>query len=76
MAAETGRALVLHVADRAAMATLVDEVLVTAPDPEILDVVKADGIEAIRTGEHPNGTSRLAEVVERLGDAVREGRSS
>ncbi len=70
LAAETGRALVLHVADRAAMATLVDEVLVTAPDPEILDVVRADGIEAIRTGEHPNGTSRLAEVVERLGDRI------
>ena len=31
---------------------------------------EADGIEAIRTGEHPNGTSRLAEVVERLGDRI------
>ena len=74
LAAETGRAMVLHVADRARAATLVDRVLVAAPDPEIIDVVVRDGVEAMLTGDdHPNGTSRLAEVVTRLGGEIEPG---
>ena len=68
LVAETGRPLVLHVADRAAAAATIDRVIVAAPDPEIIAVAEADGVEAMLTREdHPNGTSRLAEVVERLG---------
>jgi 3-deoxy-manno-octulosonate cytidylyltransferase (CMP-KDO synthetase) len=69
LAAETGRAMVLHVVDRARAASLVDRVIVTAPDQLIVEAVQADGGEAMLTSEdHPNGTSRLAEVVDRLGD--------
>ena len=32
----------------------------------IADAVRAHGYEAVMTGEHPNGTSRIAEAVERL----------
>lgn len=71
LAADTGRAMVLHVVDRARAASLIDRVVVAAPDPEIIDVVVEDGGEAMLTGdEHPNGTSRLAEVVTRLGEEV------
>ena len=71
LAAETGRPLVLHVADRAAAAATIDRVIVAAPDPEIISVARAGGIEAMLTREdHPNGTSRLAEVVERLGSEL------
>lgn len=69
LAAETGRALVLHVADRAAQATSAARVIVAAPDSEIIEVVTAAGVEAMTTRfDHPNGTSRLAEVAERLAD--------
>ncbi len=71
LVAETGRPLVLHVADRAAQATTARRIIVAAPDPEILEVVSEAGFEAMETREdHPNGTSRLAEVVEQLGTAI------
>lgn len=73
LAAETGRPLVLHVADRAAMAKTADRVIVAAPDREILDVVTAAGVEAMETRlDHPNGTSRLAEVAGRLAEELPE----
>ena len=73
LVAETGRPLVLHVADRAAQATTARRIIVAAPDPEILEVVSEAGFEAMETREdHPNGTSRLAEVVEQLGTAPDE----
>lgn len=72
IASETGRALVLHVADRASQAVTARRIIVAAPDREILRIVADAGFEAMETREdHPNGTSRLAEVVDRLGDAVR-----
>lgn len=74
LAADTGREMVLHVADQARAASLIDRVIVAAPDPEIIDVVVKDGGEAMLTGdEHPNGTSRLAEVVTRLGGDIDPG---
>lgn len=67
MANATGRPMVLHVADRAIAARHVGRVIITAPDPEILDAARAAGVEAIPTSfDHPNGTSRLAEVADRL----------
>ena len=66
--------MVLHVVDRARAASLVDRVLVAAPDREIVDAVTRDGAEAMLTGDdHPNGTSRLAEVVSRLGGELEPG---
>ncbi len=67
LADETGRPLILHVVDRARAALSVERVIVTAPDPEIIRIVEEAGVEAIETSfDHPNGTSRLAEVADRL----------
>ena len=67
LADETGRPLILHVVDRARAALSVERVIVTAPDPEIIRIVDEAGVEAIETSfDHPNGTSRLAEVADRL----------
>jgi 3-deoxy-manno-octulosonate cytidylyltransferase (CMP-KDO synthetase) len=71
LAAETGRPLILHVVDRARAASSVDRVIVTAPDPEIIRIAREAGVEAIETSfNHPNGTSRLAEVADRLADEL------
>lgn len=73
LAAETGTPLVLHVASQARLARCADRVIVAAPDREILDVVAAAGFEAFETAlEHPNGTSRLAEVAQRLAGEIGE----
>ena len=63
--------MVLHVADRTKAARLIERVIVAAPDPEIIEAVIEDGGEAMLTGDdHPNGTSRLSEVVARLGEDI------
>lgn len=67
LASETGLPLIVHVMHRARAARTIDRVLVAAPDKAILDAVRAHGGEAILTRhDHPNGTSRIAEVVEHL----------
>ena len=71
LAAETGRPLILHVVDRARAARSVERVIVTAPDPEIIKIAQDAGVEAIETSfDHPNGTSRLAEVSARLANEL------
>lgn len=66
--AETGRPLVVHVADRAAQAERVAEVIVATDDPRIRRAVEGHGHRAVMTAEeHPNGTSRVAEAAEALG---------
>lgn len=65
--AETGKPLVVHVLEQARKAASLDRVLVAADHPRIVEAVKAAGGEAILTREdHPNGTSRLAEVAEQI----------
>jgi 3-deoxy-manno-octulosonate cytidylyltransferase (CMP-KDO synthetase) len=60
---ETGKPLVVHVLEQARKATQLDRVIVAADHPRIVAAVEAAGGEAILTREdHPNGTSRLAEV--------------
>ncbi len=67
LAAETGKPLVVHVLEQARKATLLDEVLVAADHPRIVEAVEAHGGRAILTSTgHPNGTSRLAEVATRI----------
>lgn len=66
LASETGTPLVVHVCERAATASRVGRVAVATDAPEIADAVAAAGFEAVMTGEHPNGTSRLAEAAARL----------
>ena len=65
--AETGTPLVVHVLQQAQKAKSLDRVVVAADHPRIVAAVEAAGGEAILTREdHPNGTSRLSEVAERV----------
>lgn len=67
LASETGLPLVVHVLRRAQQATRLGRVVVAAPDAEILDAVRRHGGEAVETRfDHPNGTTRIAEAIERL----------
>lgn len=67
LAAETGKPLIVHVLEQARKATVLDEIVVAADHPRIVAAVEAAGGKAILTREdHPNGTSRLAEVAEKV----------
>ncbi|MCH2162279.1 MAG: NTP transferase domain-containing protein, partial [Phycisphaerales bacterium] len=67
LVADTGTPLVLHVVEQVRKAAQVDRILVAAPPGPIIDVVRDAGEEAIATRpDHPNGTSRIAEVAETL----------
>ena len=67
LADETGKPLIQHVVERVQQAQRLDRVVVATDDPRIFDAVTAFGAEAVMTGEHPNGTSRIAEAVATLG---------
>jgi 3-deoxy-manno-octulosonate cytidylyltransferase (CMP-KDO synthetase) len=57
-----GKAMILHVCDRALEAGA-EEVVVATDDRRIFDAVAARGIDAVMTsGEHQSGTERIAEV--------------
>ena len=60
---ETGKPLIQHVVENAQRASLIDRVVVATEDQTIADVVQGFGGEAVLTGPHPNGTSRLAEAL-------------
>jgi 3-deoxy-manno-octulosonate cytidylyltransferase (CMP-KDO synthetase) len=63
LADATGRPMVQHVFEQAESASAIDRVLVATDDERILRAVEAFGGLAIMTSpEHPNGTSRIAEV--------------
>ena len=69
LAAETGKALIVHVLEQARKARSLDAIVVAADHPRIVAAVEAAGGTAILTREdHPNGTSRLAEVAAKLAD--------
>ncbi len=59
-----GLPLVEHVRRRALLAD-VGPVVVAADDPEVVDVVRAHGGAAVLTGEHPDGTHRVAAIAAR-----------
>lgn len=65
--ADTGRPLIQHVVENARKATRLDRIVVATEDQAIIDAVQSFGGEAIMTGEHPNGTSRIAEALTGLG---------
>jgi 3-deoxy-manno-octulosonate cytidylyltransferase (CMP-KDO synthetase) len=70
LAAETGRPLIQHVVEQVQQASRLDRVIVATDDDRIAAAVRRFGGEAIMTREdHPNGTSRIAQVVAELGDA-------
>lgn len=63
----SGVPMIEHVRRRALLANSLDSVYVATCDDEIADVVSAGGGQVIRTGSHhTNGTSRVAEAVEKL----------
>jgi len=62
-----GRALVLHVLDRARECAALDRVVVATDSLEIARAVEDDGGEAMQTSaSHASGTDRVAEVSARL----------
>jgi 3-deoxy-manno-octulosonate cytidylyltransferase (CMP-KDO synthetase) len=62
-----GKPMVQHVVERAARATLLDEVLVATDDARIAEAVGRFGGKACMTSPtHPSGTDRIAEVVRGL----------
>ncbi len=70
LADRTGKPLIVHVLERARMARSLSRVLVATDDERIRDAVHAAGGHALMThADHPNGTSRIAQVVRALIDA-------
>lgn len=64
--AETGKPLIQHVVENASRAQSLARVVVATDDQVIVDAVRGFGGEAVLTGPHPNGTSRIAEAMARL----------
>ncbi|MBX2850235.1 MAG: 3-deoxy-manno-octulosonate cytidylyltransferase [Phycisphaeraceae bacterium] len=60
---ETGKPLIQHVVENAQRADSLTRVVVATDDQVIVDAVEGFGGEAVLTGPHPNGTSRLAEAL-------------
>ncbi len=68
LADDTGKALVVHVCEQAAMAESIDRVVVACDAEEIASAVRRAGFESILTDPaHENGTSRLGEAARSLG---------
>jgi 3-deoxy-manno-octulosonate cytidylyltransferase (CMP-KDO synthetase) len=73
LADRTGWPLIRHVHERASRGRCASRVVVATDDERVRSAVTAFGGECIMTGDHPNGTSRLAEAARLLGlpgDAV------
>lgn len=67
LACETGRPLIQHVYERAKECACVTSVLIATDDESIRDAAHAFGATCVMTrSDHPNGTSRIAQAVERL----------
>lgn len=68
LARETGKTLIEHVADAAALAQSVDRVVIATDDEQVRRAVEDFGGQCVMTSaEHLNGTSRLGEACEVLG---------
>jgi 3-deoxy-manno-octulosonate cytidylyltransferase (CMP-KDO synthetase) len=61
--ADTGKPMIQHVVENARQAKSLAHVVVATDDQVIVDAVHRFGGEAVLTGPHPNGTSRLAEAL-------------
>ena len=73
LADKTGKPLIQHVIEQVRRAKQVVRIIVATDDQRIADAVRACGSEAIMTKkDHPNGTSRIAEVVKKLKAEYRE----
>ncbi|MEX0886579.1 MAG: 3-deoxy-manno-octulosonate cytidylyltransferase [Phycisphaeraceae bacterium] len=66
----TGKPLIQHVVERVRGAHRIGRIVVATDDERIVAAVEAFGGEAMLTrADHANGTSRIAEAVERLAEA-------
>ncbi|MEX0777031.1 MAG: 3-deoxy-manno-octulosonate cytidylyltransferase [Phycisphaeraceae bacterium] len=64
LAKDTGKYLIQHVVEKAGQALRIKRVVVATDDQRIFDAVKSFGAEAVMTrADHPNGTSRIAQVI-------------
>jgi len=63
VAEDTGKPLIQYAWEVANAAVSIDEVLVATDSDEIASRVQAFGGNVIKTGNHPNGTSRIAEAI-------------
>ena len=73
LASQTGKPMIQHVVERVRLARSVGRIIVATDDERIRQAVGAFGGEAMMTrADHENGTSRIAEVVQRLGDGCPE----
>lgn len=71
LADRTGRTLIQHVHDQVVQAESIKRTLIATDDERIAKTVRAFGGEVVMTRpDHPNGTSRLAEVAAMLEDDV------
>ena len=59
---QTGRTVLQHTWENALRATSLADVLIAADGPEIAATATGFGAKCVRTGEHPSGTDRIAEV--------------
>jgi 3-deoxy-manno-octulosonate cytidylyltransferase (CMP-KDO synthetase) len=59
----SGKPLIQHTWEVASAAKCVSQVCIATDSSEISQIVRAFGGEVLMTGEHPNGTSRIAEAV-------------
>ncbi len=67
---KTGKPLICHVVDQVRQAKLVGRIIVATDHADIARAVESQGAQAVMTREdHPNGTSRIAEVVAGLPEA-------
>lgn len=67
LARDTGKPLIQHVVERARMAHRVTRVIVAADHVEFRHALAGSGVEVVLTRpDHPNGTSRIAEVAAAL----------
>ena len=66
IADETGKPLIQYAYEVAQKAQSVNEVFLATDSEEIAEVAKSFGAQCIMTGEHRNGTSRIAEAVENI----------
>lgn len=66
LADRTGKPLIQHVYERALLAKRIDRIVIATDDDRIADAVRSFGGECVVTGDHPNGTSRIAEVATSL----------
>jgi 3-deoxy-manno-octulosonate cytidylyltransferase (CMP-KDO synthetase) len=70
LANRTGKPLIQHVVEQARLAKRVGRIIVATDDQRIAEVVRGFGGEVCMTREdHPNGTSRIAEVVQGIAEA-------